>query len=243
MRKHIIDIHAHVLPGVDDGARTIVETCSLLRRAYAQGITSVIATPHYSRRRSSEESVKNLRELAEQVRQEVYRVLPEMRLYLGQELFYHEGLAEALKTGRALTMADSEYVLVEFEPSVSYESLYRGIRTLFSAGYRPVLAHIERYRCLRQEDHLADFIGSGCLFQMNYESLRGNRFQANVRWCRRQVLAGRIHMLGTDMHQKDFRPPDITGAWNWLEAHIGEDELEDITRRNALHFFKLSETT
>ncbi len=232
----IVDVHAHVIPGIDDGARTVEEASLMIRQAYAQGITAVVATPHYSRRHSSLEGTERLRRLADEVRQALCQMELDVSLYLGQELFYHESLIEALKEGRALTISDSAYVLVEFEPSVAYEGLYRGIRALFSAGYKPILAHMERYQCLRQEEHLTDFIRSGCLLQMNYESLQGSRFRSGVRWCRRQVLAGRIHMLGTDMHRLDFRPPDITEALDWLERHVEEELIEDMTRNYALHF-------
>lgn len=232
----VVDVHTHTIPGIDDGARTIEESCELLLQAYSQGITAVIATPHYSRRHSSREGVERLRSLADEVRQAIHRIEPDIQLYLGQELFYHESLVEALKEGRALTLSDSAYVLVEFEPSVAYEGLYRGIRALFSAGYKPIVAHIERYRCLRQEECLAELTGSGCLLQMNYESLQGSGFHPSVRWCRRQVRNGRIHLLGTDMHRTDFRPPDITEAMNWLTHHVEEELIEDMARNCALRF-------
>ena len=74
---------------------------------------------------------------------------PDFQLYLGQENFYHEELTERLDQGEALTMAESRYVLVDFDPAVSYGQLMRGVRRLSEAGYWPILAHIERYFCLR----------------------------------------------------------------------------------------------
>lgn len=233
-KRNIVDIHAHILPGVDDGAKNMRETCLLLQKAAEQGISAVIATPHNSTRIGTEQ----LRELTMQMEQEFGRQFPDFYLYTGQEIYFHEEMIGRLREGKLLTMADSRYVMVEFSPGVSYGSLHRGIRTLVSAGYWPVLAHVERYRCLRREENLRDLEESGCLFQMNYSSLTGGRFSGDVRWCRKQVLAGRIHFLGTDMHRMDFRPPEIDRAMEWLEKHVDEELLEEMIWGNPMHMIK-----
>lgn len=226
-----IDIHAHVLPGVDDGARTMEEACELLKKSFEQGARAVIATPHYSRRRGAD----GLYELAEALQNNIREILPEFHIYLGQELYYHEALVEHLKAGTALTLAGSRYALVEFEPMTPYETVFRGIRKLCQAGYIPVLAHMERYICLRTERNLVDLEGSGCIFQMNYESLDGNLFRKDVRWCRKQVMLGRIQLLGTDMHRLDFRPPETSRARKWLTSHVSSEMLERMMYCNPIH--------
>lgn len=233
-QRRLIDVHAHVLPGVDDGARDLGETCSLLRFAISQGFERVIATPHYSRRRE----IPGLRELTEQVQQKLREEYPEFTLYPGQETYYHEELPERLMAGKAYTLAGSRYVLVEFDPMVPYESLFRGIRALSFAGYRPVLAHMERYGCLRREEHLQEIEDIRCVFQMNYQSLEGSWLNPDVRWCRRQVQKGRIRLLATDMHRTDYRPPEISGAVRWLEKNVEKRLTEAMTYDNPLHIIK-----
>ncbi len=227
----IIDVHAHVLPGVDDGAEDMDEAESLLLSAASQGIREVIATPHYSRRRGTDRA--RLQELAAQLQERMNRHDPQFRVYLGQETYYHEELPGRLKEGQALTMAGSRCVLVEFDPSVPYMTLSRGVRRLTEAGYVPVLAHMERYLCLREEDRIRETARYGCVMQMNYDSIRGHWFQPEVRWCRKQILDGRIQLLGTDMHRMDFRPPEIREAVRWLSKNLSRERFEDITYRNA----------
>ena len=99
----IIDIHAHILPGVDDGARDMEESVRMLQEAAEQGITGVIATPHDSRRRVPSGYPALLAELQERIQDRC----PGFTLWLGQETCYHEGLAERLKAGQAFTMAGS----------------------------------------------------------------------------------------------------------------------------------------
>ncbi len=228
--RKIIDVHAHIVPEVDDGARSIKESCRLLSLAAGQGIREVIATPHSFRGKRVEE----LKAVTEQIQKEMRYLYPDFTLHLGQENFYREELPARLREGKALTMTDSRYVLVEFDPEVTYDALYRGIHTLSSIGYLPVLAHVERYRCMRREERMEELTDKGCFLQMNYKSLQGRWYNKNVRWCRRQVTEGRIHLLGTDMHRTDFRPPVITEALGWLESHVDGEQLDAMTRKNPL---------
>lgn len=228
MSGGIIDIHAHVLPGVDDGSRTMEESVQMLKLAARQGVTAVIATPHYSRRHPLE----GISERTEALQAVIRKSIPDFCIYTGQETFWHHELPERLNAGQALTMAGSRYVLVEFDPSVPYSELFRGIRGLQTAGYLPILAHIERYECLRRTG-TEELRSCGCRLQMNYESLIGSFFSAETRWCRKQVSEETIDFLGTDMHRLDWRPPEIREAMRWLRGHVGEEYLKRITRKNA----------
>lgn len=212
----IIDAHCHVLPGVDDGARTMEEAVELLQMAHRQGIASVIATPHDRGRGDPLER----EELRKSLQEEIRKSLPDFYIYSGSENYYHEGLVQRLWEGRAVTLEKSRYVLVEFHPAVSYGTVFRGIRGLSGAGYVPVLAHVERYACLRREENLKELLEGGCRLQMNFESLQGSRFSPEVRWCRKTVLTGRIFLMGTDMHRLDFRPPDIKQALKWMDGYM-----------------------
>lgn len=226
----IVDIHVHILPGVDDGAADWDEARWMLQCAYEQGIRSLIATPHYSRR----QDVERLRQLAGRLDDEAKRIDPDFQIYLGQEILYFDSLVERLKEGHALTMAGSRHVLVEFMPEVPYKKLYQAVRTVLMAGYYPIIAHVERYRALREEGQMEELAETGCRMQMNYRSLQGGIFDQNARWCRRQVQAGRIAFLGTDAHHRDHRTPEIAKSLQWLESHVGEEELGEMTRGNAL---------
>lgn len=230
----IIDIHIHILPDVDDGAADWDETRWMLQCAYEQGIRSLIATPHYSRH----QDVERLRQFAGRLDDEAKRIDPDFQVYLGQEILYFDSLVERLKEGHALTMAGSRHVLVEFMPEVPYKKLYQAVRSVLMAGYYPIIAHVERYRALREEGQMEELAETGCRMQMNYRSLQGGVFDQNARWCRRQVQAGRIAFLGTDAHHRDHRTPEIAKSLQWLESHVGEAELGDMTGGNALEVIR-----
>lgn len=228
--KPFIDVHAHVLPGVDDGAADWDESRRMLTCAYEQGIRTIIATPHYSHRQDA----GKLQEAARQLDWEARAIAPDYNIFLGQEILYFDSLVEKLKEGQALTMAGSRYVLTEFMPRISFSRLYQAVRSLTVAGYYPIIAHVERYEALRGRNKMEELAGTGCYLQMNYKSLEGSLLDGNARWCRRQVLEGRIHFLGTDAHRMDIRPPEIAKSLEWLKQHVTEDCIADMTRENAV---------
>lgn len=226
----IIDIHAHILPGVDDGAKNWDESRKMLEEAYRQGIRHIIATPHYSRRGLT----SHIYELADRLQDMARGIALDLEIGLGQETFFHEGLVENLKMGKALTLEGSRYVLVEFEPGVPYEKLYQAVRKMTMSRFIPVIAHVERYICLRKKEHLDGLIHCDCRLQMNFDSLSGNGlWDRDVRWCRKQILEGKIHYLGTDMHGVDYRKPEIEACLEWLERHLAGHELEALLKGNA----------
>ncbi len=225
----MIDVHAHLLPGVDDGASDWEEARWMLNCAYEQGIHAVIATPHYSHRQDPD----RLRQKAQKLAIEAEKIASDFKVYLGQEILYFDSIVEHLQEGHALTLADSRYVLVEFMPQTPYKKMYQGIRKIMLAGFYPVVAHVERYDALRDEGQMEELAETGCMMQMNYRSLEGGFFNRNVRWCRRQVLAGRIGLLGTDAHHRDYRTPEIRESLRWLQTHANE-QLSAMTRNHAL---------
>lgn len=229
MENGIIDIHAHILPAVDDGAVGWEECRQMLAMAYAQGIRTMIATPHYQIHQDRDK----IRMKAEQAANEATRIAADFQVYLGQEVMYFESMTEHLQAGKIFTMAGSQYVLVEFMPDVTYSVIYQAVRKLLMAGYHPIIAHVERYLTLRKEKHLQELRKTGCHLQMNYHSLEGNVFDTRTRWSREQVENGVIFALGTDAHHASYRAPVIAKSLRWLNEHIEAELVADITRKHA----------
>ena len=140
----MIDIHSHILPGVDDGASSIKESLHMLSMARRQGITDVFATSHYSKAFPNRDPEK-LRRLRDELMSRANRPVqgPEgrvkckrpIRIWTGQEIFYSNSVIRLLEEGKLLTLADSNYVLVEFMPSVPYSEMYSGEESVKSRIY------------------------------------------------------------------------------------------------------------
>ena len=233
------DIHSHIIPGIDDGAKSLEESLAMLAMAAGQGIDSLIATPHYSphyRNLHPELIREGCAHLEEQARASVS---PDIRIYPGQEICYEDGILEKLEEGRLLTLADSSYVLIEFSYRTPYPEMYRSLQRIGLAGYSPVLAHAERYPALRgEEGSLDELVEAGVLIQMNYGSLEGPWHSGDLRWCRKQIKEERVHFLATDMHGADMRPPRTEKASAWMEKHLEAEKREALCRGNAEKLLK-----
>ena len=231
MRK--LDIHCHILPGLDDGSKSMKETMKILKMARRQNIISAIATPHYSPhyRNDNPEEIKELCRLTEKQAQEV--VDPEFRIYPGQEIFFSDEVLEKLKRGELLTLAESDYVLIEFMPDVPYSNLQRAVRNLTMERYLPILAHIERYDVLREDGRVEELTELGAYMQMNYRHIGGKWYSDTARWCRKMLKESRIHFLATDSHDMRTRYPATTDAELWVQKHLDKEYIRNLFYKNA----------
>lgn len=232
MTEGLCDLHSHILPGLDDGAQDMEETMEALKSAYAQGVRTIITTPHHYPERY-ESSRQAILETLETVRAQCHRANLEIRLLPGQECYYYSELPDKLDAGEVLTLADSRYVLVEFSPDCPYTQLYQGVTRLQQRGYLPILAHFERYRCLEQDAHLQEIHDHGILLQMNYDTFLYRRHSLwKSRW-QKLVQSGSVDLLGSDCHGTHFRPCHIQDGVQWLEKHVREEWLEQMLLANT----------
>lgn len=229
----MIDIHTHILPGLDDGAACMEESLALLRTAERQGMRAVIATPHASEQYPAHPPQEIIR-LTAQVQREAERMGSRCLIYPGEEIMYREDIFEQLRQGRLLTLAGSPYILVEFHAGTPYSQVRSAVRTAVQHGYRPVLAHAERYACLREEGRTGEIVREGAYLQMNYESLLGAWYDSDTAWCRRTIRRGQIHFLATDMHNIKDRRPRAAEALLWLGKRADPGYVRRLLYGNAL---------
>ena len=229
----ILDIHSHILPEMDDGAASVKEAIYMLKEAAEQGIAAMIATPHFSGRYQNKcpERIRELcREIEEQTEKELgYR----MQILPGQESFYTGDMFSLLDRGELLTMADSRYVLVECLPGTSYADIFRMVRKIVMEQYYPILAHIERYKELRDINKIEELEEQGAYIQMNYHSVGGRWYSEQTRWCRKLLKEEKVHFMGTDMHNMKNRKPDIRAALSWMQSHLANTYIRKILKKNA----------
>ncbi len=228
-REGFFDVHTHILPAVDDGASSMKITKEMLKEAYKQGIRYMIATPHYMKG-EKKVPIEQLRQCLQRVQEEAYQISPEFRLYFGNELYYSDSVLEDIENGLAATLAESDYILVEFSVTAQYREIYQGLRKGIEMGYRPVLAHMERYECLyKKYENIDELLSLGVYFQMNAGSVIGGLFDRRAAYCRKLIQEGYIHLLGSDCHNMEHRPPKMKEAVKILKKKkISENVLEKI---------------
>ena len=231
----IVDMHCHILPGVDDGPATMEESLATLKEAQRQGIGAMIVTPHFHPGRymvTAEQALASLERVKRHAAAEGLKI----KLYPGQECYYYSGLLEQLEAGNVLTMNGTDYVLVEFEPETQYSTITFAIRELIESGYIPIIAHYERYSCLYQRwERLEELRKHGAMFQLNFSRLidKGSFLRPNI-W-RKLLKDGYVDFLGSDTHGMKFRPLRITEAVEWLKS----DVRSEIRNRILVHNISL----
>lgn len=206
-KEMIIDIHTHVLPEVDDGAKDLQMSLEMLVESAKAGVKKVIATPHYYpwKENVSAEIVRQACEFMQEKLFADYGV--EMEIYPGHEIFYSTDVLKDLKNGKVLTLANSRYVLLEFDLTTSFSVIYHAVREFKDSGYIPIIAHVERYDCLRSNQNIEKVKEGGALLQMNVRAVQGTIFSQTRRWSRRCLKNEKIDFLGSDMHNLETRPP------------------------------------
>ncbi|MDO4338433.1 MAG: hypothetical protein Q4C91_10145 [Eubacteriales bacterium] len=235
----ITDMHCHILPGLDDGAKTMEETMAVLVEAERQHIVRMIATPHFHPGRHSASGRQVLRTL-NRVRRCADNLGISVELLPGQECFYYTGLVEELDKGNALTLAGSRYVLVEFDPDCIYSYLTRGLQELQDNGYMPILAHYERYYCLSGQDSLRRLKDKGILLQLNFDTLTRRRGPFHKNQWKADAREGLIDYFGSDCHGTEFRPLHITEACAWINRNLSGEQQERILNRNIQNIINMN---
>lgn len=232
-----VDIHSHILPHLDDGAVDMDQSIEMLRIAEREGITHMIATPHYKSGRFRADSAEVLMTLQE-LQEEASEAGIHIKLYPGTEIFYHSDLEQRLEQGHLHTLNDTEYLLVEFSPFEAYGYIRNAADDILSMGYHPVLAHVERYECLLgHADKIQELKDMGCGIQVNAGSVAGDYGFAAKRFTGALLKKQLIDYLGTDAHNTGKRSPFMGKCAKIICRKCGEHYAEQILEGNALRDF------
>lgn len=229
----MVDIHTHVLPDLDDGAKNERESAELLRQEQEQGVHEIVFTPHYyGKKRPLKEFVAQRQAALEKIRE----YIPEgMRFRLGAEI-HMTGVNDPCDDVLcALAIEGTKCVLFEFPFTEKWnKSLLQRVNEFINdTDYIPVIAHIERYKEVRKNPAIvAKLVHMGCLVQVNTRAFLDKRTK---RFAFALLKNGLVHCLGTDTHSPLMRAPDYAAAREAVEAAGYAKEW----KRAQLHMRKL----
>lgn len=227
----MIDIHSHILPGLDDGAKDMQETEEMLRIAIEEGITHMIATSHGEAGYGDAYAKKYLESYAK-VKEYIEEHQLPIQIYYGNEIYYGDGILQALRKGEVLTLNGTHYVLVEFPVYESYAYIERGLRELQNLGCWPILAHTERYESLQDIKRIRELTEQGILIQVNAGTILGKSGAGAKRFCKKLMREDLIHIVATDAHGSRSRRPKIKECLSYIERKRGEEYCRRITELN-----------
>ncbi|MBE0447094.1 MAG: tyrosine protein phosphatase [Actinobacteria bacterium] len=234
-----IDIHNHILPGLDDGPATLQEAVEMARVARKNAITEIIASPHHNE--CNHPSRNEILAMLELLRSALKKTdMPIIKIYPGNELRISLDLPEKLKAGEVLPLAESSYVLLEFPfegtPFYAEEIIFR----LRVDGWIPILAHPERiYDIQRNPERLGRFIDMGCMAQVNSNSVTGELGRASLETAIKLLKRGWVDIMATDAHAPHNRAPDFTGALKVAAKIVGRQAAQRLVYDNPGNIFTI----
>lgn len=220
----MVDLHCHILPGVDDGAETMADALEMARIAARSGVRAIAATPHCNVPGSPMPNYldEGLMNRVVQLREAIDTAGIPLDLYAGAEIFCTPQVGDLLQTQRLLTLAGSRYLLTEFYFDESPEFMDHCFRQIRNLGCVPVIAHPERYDAVQRNPALVQrWFHEGSVIQLNKGTILGSlgsRSQASAQWILRHGLA---HVVASDAHGIRHRTPHMAELRHHLESHCG----------------------
>lgn len=231
----MIDMHCHILPGIDDGAQTIEDSLALLRAEKEQGIQKIVFTPHFNPERQNLEKFLRARERS-------FGALKDTDVFsglgfetkLGCEVFFTMRLIETDIS--KLAFENTRYILIEFPTMNRPYGITRTMQNILERGYTPILAHVERYEYFTNDPvKLYDLVSIGCIAQVNAAAVvntahvKGVNALQYINW----ELA---HIICSDAHSIDNRPPNTKAAYQFVEKKLGS-QYKDWLVKNSRDIF------
>lgn len=236
-----MDIHSHILPEIDDGSASWEETIEMLEAAYNEDIHIIVATPHYGLYNTGYD-IDHARKLVAEVNRRIEQLPYKINVFLGNELYYVPGIVRDVIDGKAATMAGSSYVLVEFAESVPYKTVVSAVQEFTREGYRPIIAHIERYRNVRDKElsRIEELRKLGAYVQVNTSNFlskdKGGLFKKETRttFAKSLLEADLVDFVASDAHNAYSRSPVMRSAADIISNMVSEEQLNRIFYYNML---------
>lgn len=228
------DLHTHILPGIDDGARTVQISLNLLQSEQRQGVAQIALTPHFNiEKQSVKEFLHGRNAAARQLGAAFRNSSLSQHLKLGAEIFYSSELATI--DLRPLCLTGTNLLLIEFPPAYYPREAEDVLYQLTRRGFVPLIAHVERYAFVRENPNiLCDLIEAGAYTQVNATSLVLHKRHQKL--ILQMIRHGMIHVLATDTHSLEKRPPKYRAALDLITKKCGTDAARALTRNANLLF-------
>lgn len=235
----MIDIHSHIIPNVDDGARSVEETFNILKEAQEAGFTDVILTSHFLLN-YYETNAQELIFWKEKLQEVLKKQGTKINLHSGMEIYITNQMEELLENKKILTLANSGYMLIELPLATNVKYFDYVVYYLEAKGIKPIIAHPERYKCVQKDpDIVEEYIEKGCLIQCNYGSIVNLYGREAEKTIKTLLKKNQVHFLGSDVHRENGTYLIILDAIKKIRKIIGENKINEITTINPKKYCKM----
>ena len=227
-----VDIHSHILYGIDDGSKTLEESIEIIKQHIEMGFKEIILTPHYIENSKYETDNKEKKKLLQKLKRELKKQNIDIKLYLGNEVFVN-GTIEINKE-KIEKLNNSKYLLIEFPMEKQPKNINNIIYELKIQGITPVIAHPERYTFVQEKPNIVDeWIEEGALLQSNYGSIVGVYGENAKKAVKKLLKKNVISVLATDIHYPNNKIyQNIEKSRKKIKKIIGEEKYIELTTTN-----------
>ncbi len=230
----MIDIHTHILPGVDDGSQSVRESTAMARMAWSSGTRVVVGTPHSNQRgRFENYYTKDFRARFKSLRRQLEEKGIPLTILSGMEIMASDDMREKIRDGALISINRSAYYLVEFPFDSAPGWISDRLSDIYAVSGIPVIAHPERYFCV--QDHpvlLYDWMKEGAELQMNKGSLFGRFGRPAYRLAQLMLRHRLVTCIGSDAHSHLMRTPHMAEARRYVSRRYGEDMAQTLFEHN-----------
>jgi len=232
----MIDLHNHILPDCDDGAKTFEESIEMLRLAEKQGVTDVVNTIHYQHPKmiDRDTSYEHVFSVKQKLQDQLIEQKIKVNIHLGAEVFFDFNLLDILNN-ELTTFCNNNYMLIEFQTFMFPPGYQEHLYELSSLGITPIIAHPERYRPIQNDIQIVEnLINSGCLMQIDAGSIIGH-FGEKTKNTSIDMLKNRmVHIMGSDAHNNRKRNFCLPEAILKTKKIIGDD-VDVLVNQNPMN--------
>lgn len=230
----MIDMHSHILPEIDDGAKSIEESIEMIKEAYKAGFTAIVSTSHY---------IEDSYDVSKQKRYELIKIIEkrleneniDITIYNGAEAYVNTNLNDLIKKEELVTINETKYLLIELPMNNKIIYLNEIISELKDNGIIPIIAHPERYSYVQKDPKiLNDLIDQGVLFQSNYGSLIGKYGKDAQKAVKKLLKNNMIQLLGTDTHRSNSTYTQMDEIIKKFTKLLGKEKFEILSTVNPL---------
>lgn len=216
-RGLLVDIHNHILSGLDDGPKSLEEALLLAENAVANGVTHVIATPHHKNRRYVN-SPLTVKQAAKWLNDELLERSIPLHILCGQEIYFHNDMLQNLEREILCLGDNGKYLLLELPTNYFPTFIFDILLELQFLGYTPIIVHPERYDFLKKDKQLGyELVRRGALFQVNASTILGMNGLSLQRFAKDLIKHNLVHFIASDAHHYKERPFLIKEAYKYIQ--------------------------
>ena len=230
----MFDIHTHILPGIDDGPKSLEESLAAIAALVSEGVRGIVATPHFNDQFPHVPAFEVQQRVA-QLQREVDRQGIAVQLWAGHEVLFDTTVEAALATGQAGSINQGPYVLVELPTYEFPMTLPMVLGQLRTRGYIPVIAHVERYKPTQRDPNvLLPLIEAGMLLQITVSSFTGKFGKTAQQTAETLMHRNMAHVLATDAHSLSLRRANLIAGLRAAEALVGPARVRQMVEEVPL---------